>query len=197
MPMNKRFFYFFIIIHFVLFAEVNAGELLTKAQSKFQSLKDLKLSFKASSGKVIKSKGTYYFKKENKSRVELSALTLITDGKTTWSYSHKDKKVIVSNYREDDISMLSISKVITEYPDRCSISEENRKMVLRPKSGELNFNEISIYFTSEYLPAKVEITDKQGETTVITFSNIQTDSGLKEELFQFITPEGTKVIDLR
>lgn len=185
-----------------IFPADSAEELLDSVQNKFDSITDLSADFsRITNGKTDLS-GKFLFKKENKIRLELKNLLLISDGKTSWNYNKKENKVIASNYDESDPSVLSIKNIIYKYPDECSISKEEdgnaEILVLIPgKNSGLNFNSVKLRINNNYLIEEALIEDKNNNIIELQFSNYKTNQNIAESKFSFTPPEGAEFIDLR
>ena len=71
------------------------SRLLKNLQSSFDSLKDFSADFVQLNNGKVNIEGKFFFKKENKLRLELKNLIIVSDGKTNWNYNKRQKKVIM------------------------------------------------------------------------------------------------------
>jgi len=176
--MIKKLILFAAILAVNIFAAGNGDELLRSIKNKYDSVSDMSADFqKATNGKADFS-GKIFFKKENKVRLELKNLTIVSDGKTNWNYNKKDNKVIISEYNDEDPSILSFNEVLFDYPEKCNIAFESENgtdiLVLTPKqSSNLNFNKMKLWINPENLVSKVQINDPQNGIIELTISNYQ------------------------
>lgn len=195
-----------ILSFIIFFLSVNsfsqsAESVLKSLQSKFDSITDLTADFSQSlSGKSTLS-GKLFLKKENKLRIELGNQIIVSDGETTWNYSKKDKKLIISNYDETGSGLLSISYLVYQYPKECeiSLSSEGSKdvLILKPKSKRNNLGEVKLIINKDNLIDKALISNQTTGNMEVSFSNYKLNQKLTDSRFTYSAPEGTTVVDLR
>lgn len=174
----------------------NADETVKSLQGKFNGIKDLSASFKQD-----KMGGTIYFKKDNMYRIELGNLTLVSNGKTTWSYNKKENKVVINDYDETTSSMFSFNSIIKEYPAKCTTvsSKDGGTTVLTftpKKNVKLGFTSAKVWVSGDNLVQKIVI-EKGKNPLQISLSNYKINQNLSNSHFNFIPPKGSKIIDLR
>lgn len=196
-----------LIFSFLLFTftsitfSQNAETVLKSLQNKFDSITDLTANVSQNvSGKTNLS-GKLFFKKENNLRIEFPNQTIVADGKTTWNYNKKDKKVIISNYDETSSGLLSINYLVNQYPSECNLSlsseGDDRILILKPKSKRNNVGEVKLYITKDNLIDKAVISNQATGIMEVSFSNYKLDQKISDSKFSFTPPEGTTVVDLR
>lgn len=191
-----------IILFFSAFGSVSAQEngnkILHSLQTKFNSLKDLTASFVQYTDGTKNLSGKFYFMKENKMRLELGGMTLVTDGTTTWNYNKKLNKLIIDNYDPDNNSILSLKNFIDVIPSKCTVKEKNSgEIELTADSSGLSFSKADIKINSQNLIGELTIYNKNGQVIKINFSEYKLNPGLSGTLFHLNPPKGSKVIDLR
>lgn len=190
-------FFFYSCIGFAQDAE----SVLKSLQNKFDSITDLSADVSQKSNGKSSLSGKMFFKKTNNLRIEFGNQTIVADGKTTWNYNKKDKKVIISNYDESGSGLLSINYLIYDYPADCnlSLSSEGNKQILllKPKSKKNNPGEVKLYITKENLIEKAIISNQTTGTMEVSFSNYKVNQKISDSYFTFTAPEGTTVVDLR
>lgn len=190
-----------LIISSTSFSQSSSNQLLKTLQNKFNSINDLSADFKQSTNGKINLAGKFFYKKENDLRLELKNLMIVSDGTTNWSYNKKENKVIISNYDPSDPSIISLKKIIEDYPAKCEVSDEkengNNVLVLKPGKPGMNFKIAKIYINSAELVQKIILTDQNNALIQIEFSNYKLNQKLNNSTFTFIPPKGSKVIDLR
>jgi len=189
----------------ILFTSVtfsqNAESVLKSLQNKFDSITDLSVNISQRFNSKTKMSGKMFYKKGNNLRIEFPDQTIVTDGKTSWNYNKKNKKVIISNYDETGSGPLSINYLVYQYPAECelSLSQEgnNNVLTLNPKSKKNNFGEVKLFITKDNLIDKTIITNQSNGNIEISFSNYNLNQKLADSQFSFTPPEGTAVVDLR
>ena len=104
--MMKKYF-IFLLVAFFLFQPIKAQntKLLNDLQNHFNSIKDFSADLVQLNNGKVNLEGKLFFKKENNLRLELKNLNIVSDGKTNWNYNKGQKKVIISNYDENDPSV--------------------------------------------------------------------------------------------
>lgn len=179
----------------------NAEAVLKSLQNKFNSINSLSVNVTQKANSKSALTGKMYFKKENNIRVEFPNQLIISDGKTSWNYNKKDKKVIISDYDDTGSGVLSINYLVYQYPSECnlSLSSEDGKqvLILTPKSKRNNFGEVKLFINKDDLIDKI-ITSNQGAGSIeILFSNYSLNPSISDSQFSFTPPEGTSIVDLR
>lgn len=179
----------------------NAEAVLKSLQNKFNSINSLSVNVTQKANSKSALTGKMYFKKENNIRVEFTNQLIVSDGKTSWNYNKKDKKVIISDYDDTGSGVLSINYLVYQYPSECnlSLSSEDGKqvLILTPKSKRNNFGEVKLFINKDDLIDKI-ITSNQGAGSIeILFSNYSLNPSISDSQFSFTPPEGTSIVDLR
>ncbi|MBE0551826.1 MAG: outer membrane lipoprotein carrier protein LolA [Ignavibacterium sp.] len=179
----------------------SAESVLASLQNKFDSITDLTSDIAQKNSGQSSLTGKMYFKKENNIRLEVGNQTIVADGKTSWNYNKKNKKVIISDYDEAGSGLLSINYLVYQYPSECdlSLSAEGSSQILnlKPKSKKNNLGEVKLYISKENLIDKAVISNPGSGTMEVSFSNYRLNQNLSDSKFSFTTPEGTTVVDLR
>jgi len=179
----------------------NAESVLKSLQNKFDSITDLTADVAQKNNGQSNLTGKMYFKKENNIRLELGNQTIVADGKTSWNYNKKNKKVIISDYDEAGSGLVSINYLVYQYPSECdlSLSTEGTSQILnlKPKSKKNNLGEVKLYISKENLIDKAVISNPASGTMEVSFSNYKLNQNLPDAKFSFTEPEGTTVVDLR
>ena len=179
----------------------NAESVLKSLQNKFDSITDLTADVAQKNNGQSNLTGKMYFKKENNIRLEVGNQTIVADGKTSWNYNKKNKKVIISDYDEAGSGLLSINYLVYQYPSECdlSLSAEGTSQILnlKPKSKKNNLGEVKLYISKENLIDKALISNPASGTMEVSFSNYKLNQNLPDSKFSFTEPEGTAVVDLR
>ena len=194
----------------VCFAET-AQEVLEKLRSKYESLDDAEIVFAQKSKYELanieqSTNGKLYYKKGNKYRVELEGQTIVTDGKTVWSYSKQNNQVLIDNFKMDRHA-LTPQKILTGAPDdfyaimvgKESLRDRDTYIVkLVPKEDVSIVKAIKLWVDdSDWLTWKAEVQDINGKQTDYYVNSIKTDLGLADSLFTYYIPKGVEAVDLR
>lgn len=196
-----------IFVNSVSFAQ-DAQEIIKKVQSKYENITDAKATFtqtlKSSGGKANSSSGVIYIKKADKYRIEAGGQIIITDGKTSWSYSPRRKQVVIDNYKDDGNSF-SPNKFLFNYPENFYSDLDGEENVggvdcyiikLTPRSsGSVKSAKLWVD-KNEDLIRKINIVTNESSNTY-SLKDISLNAGLSSSKFSFTPPAGVEVIDLR
>jgi len=197
----KTILSFLILFYSTVSFSQSAESVLKSLQNKFDSISDLSADVTQKSNGKSNLSGKLYFKKDNNLRIEFGNQTIIADGKTSWNYNKKDKKVIISNYDENGAGLLSINYLVYDYPKECdlSLSSEGSKtvLILKPKSKKNTLGEVKLVINKDNLIDKTFITNQASGTMEVSFSNYKLNQNLPDSKFTFTAPEGTTVVDIR
>lgn len=199
--MKNLFIILFVLLFVInLCAQDDAEKQLKALQSKFNSINDLSADVNQQSAGKSNLSGNIIFKKENKIRLELGNLLLISDGKTSWNYNKKENKVIISNYDSEESSIYSINYLIYEYPGECNLSlkKENEMNVLSliPKTKKTGLGKVELWIDKDNLVKRINVTESNSGNYQISFSNYKLNKNVPDSRFSFTPPNGSTVIDL-
>jgi chaperone LolA len=151
------------------------------------------------SGKLIMKKGNRY-------RIDLEGQTIVTDGKSVWSYNKANQQVLIDKYRENPQSF-SPDMVLVNIPENYtptvigkeSLSGHDVSIVkLTPKSSKPVLKCMKVWVDREdWLLRKVQVLELSDNLTTYTISDIRLNTNVADSQFRFDPPEGTETIDLR
>ncbi len=196
-----------IIAIFIFIGTINAQsaeEKVEQLQNKFRTIIDFQAEFKQASDNpnfnVSQSfSGTFYYKKGNKFVIDLSKTKIVSDGQTLWNYDNNQNRTVINSWSEDS-EIISLKKIVFEYPDLCNVSIDKNdfnKLIFIPNSTELNFEQAIISLTKDNLISKIKIIDLTKAEIIFEFSNYKLNKDLPDDFFEFNIPEDSKVIDFR
>jgi outer membrane lipoprotein-sorting protein len=164
----------------------------TSVKADFVQVKSL-----AMLSEKITSKGTFYFKKENKVRLEyhqpFNYLLVINDGKilikddakSTQMDMHKNK--VFQQVNNIIISCVNGSAISsTDFNVKMFENSSQLKLEMKPISKGLKdfFSGIAIFIDKkDYSVIRIEMNEMSGDNTIITFSNKELNGSLDDKLF--------------
>ncbi|OGW17496.1 MAG: hypothetical protein A3K09_06140 [Nitrospinae bacterium RIFCSPLOWO2_12_FULL_47_7] len=128
---------------------------------------------------------------------------LISNSKTLWLYLPQEKqvnKVPVENVYSNNTPALFLAgkgKLMESF-NVFQVLRDGREitLVMVPKREDMNLEKLVLHADQKnYQIIGSTVYDKLGNKTDITFSQIEINPDLPEEMFQFITPEGVEVMD--
>jgi len=189
----------------------DAGTIIKKLQKKYDGIRDASVTFSQHvQFGVTKSEqtfsGKFSMKKGNKYRIEMDQQTIITDGKSVWSFNKINNQVLIDKYKEDPKSF-SPDKVLVNVPGNYnsvllgkekSGEQEVSILKLTPKNEKLNLKWMKIWVDNDdWLMKKIQILDISDNLMTYTLNEIKINSDIADSAFQFVVPDSINVIDLR
>ncbi len=194
------------------------NEILSRLQKKYDKIQDATASFTQNvTFGVTKNEqsfnGKFWMKKGNKYHIETEDQTVVTDGKSVWSYSKNTNQVLIDTYHDDPKSF-SPDKVLVNVPQQYSatvMSKERTgghetivlKLVPKERSshgGEStsNLQWMKVWVDrDELLMKRMQILNVSDNLTTYVIEDLKLNTGLADDEFQYKIPHGAEVIDLR
>jgi chaperone LolA len=189
----------------------DADDIVRRLQKRYDGIRDLTVAFTQTVRYGVTQatqtfEGRLWMKKGNRYRIELEGQTIVTDGKSVWTYSELNKQVLIDNYREDPRSFTPDCALANAPKDYYSTLIEKEKLggtevsvvKLVPKDDKSILRSMKIWVNpSDWLMAKVETLDVSDNVTTYVTKETKVNSGLSDTLFRFETPPGVETVDLR
>lgn len=204
-----RFFILFVTVG-VTYAQ-DAEDVLHKLQRTYESMRDLSASFTQTVRfGVTQSTQTFagklWMKKGNKYRIEMEQQTIVTDGRSVWTYSELNRQVFIDKF-VDDPKAITPERLLATVPKNYLaniVAKEQfdgvETMVLKliPKDSKSSIKSMKVWVNpSEWLMPKVEVIDAADNMTTYVTKDIKINNGIDDKLFHFEAPPETEIIDLR
>jgi len=154
------------------------------------------------------SKGRVFIKKPGMMRWEYKepeAQFIISDGKVIWFYVPIDKQVMISNVTGDidshspNIFLAGSGKLRNIFniglESEGGISQYQYLLRLIPKKSQPNMTKLVIGVNSEDFKIEMStIYDIYGNQTIISFSSIEINKELSDDIFHFEVPQDVRVV---
>lgn len=190
------------------FAEDDAAAVVSKLQSKYESIASIKADFTqevSSKGMpAMKSEGKVWLKKPGKMRWEYKKPAkdlIVSDGKTIWLYQPDLNQVIerpaslsASAMATDFLS--GIGNIEKEFDVKlAALESSNHVLILTPKQEQASLKKLILEVGKENsIVEKTTITDHFGNQTAVTFTNIKLNASMKNSLFKYTPPRGAAIV---
>lgn len=201
-----------LFISFALFpTSDNTERIVSKLQKKYNTIHDATITFSQHVKFGVTNQeqtfnGLFIMKRTNKFRIELEDRTIVTDGKSTWSYSVSTNQVLIDKYKEDP-NGFSPDKIFVNLPKQyitTSLGNEKIdgketsiiKMIPRDDSQMIKWMKIWVD-TDDWLAKKIEILDLSDNVSTYIIKKFQINTGIDDKEFEFKIPTDAEVIDLR
>lgn len=151
------------------------------------------------------STGTFEFQRPSRFRFEYRKpfeQTIVADGQTLWLYD-KDLNQI-SSRKQAKVLASTPAALIASSPDLQSLKRDFDLSVLPDKDGlewvqatpkivEGQLVNMKVGFRGDQLAA-LDILDRFGQRSVLTFNGMQVNSGVTADAFRFTPPKGVDVV---
>lgn len=205
--MIKKIFIIIVFLSQILYAQ-SGSSVIKNLQVKFNKISNLTADFSQdivdfSGKKEMTMHGKFLYEKGNKFRVELKNILIVSNGKTLWNYNKKFNRVVIKKLN-GDASNFMLQKFIFDYPKKCNVKlvknnslEKGYSIILIPRNKKVQFKSIQIWTNKTYMIKKISIKNYNNVTINVQFDHIRLNKSLKDKLFHFIPPEGSKIIDFR
>ena len=122
---------------------------------------------------------------------------IIADGETLWIYDPDLEQVIIQPFNDDIAATPAIlfSGDLDQLDDAYFVTQlAEGRFELKPEQGGSLFDSMIIRF-DQAKPASITLTDTLGQTTHISFSQLELNSSLPGDQFVFQLPDGVDVIN--
>lgn len=189
----------------------SVDEVLSKLQKNYDSVRDLYAEFRQDVTFAVTQhtqtfSGKMWMKKGKKYRIELEQQTIVTDGKSVWTYFPLNQQVLIDSFREDPRAITpdqALVNVPRDYYSTIIGKERIGRMdhillKLIPKDEKSLIKSMKVWVDpSQWLMRKVEVIDVSDTQTTYTTKDVRINTGLADTLFQFEIPPDVEVVDLR
>ena len=148
----------------------------------------------------------YILRKKSKLRLEQADQTIVSDGKSVWTYIPVNQQIIVMP-AEDSKAGIRPDEFLFFYTNQYThtlIGDEmidgvvHYKLHLKANTVLADFPELRIWVDSgEWLTRRVLYADDTGSETVVQFTHIRLNPDMPSGTFTMSAPEGVEVVDLR
>jgi outer membrane lipoprotein carrier protein len=188
------------------------SKIIKELQKKYEQIGNLTAEFTQIeqfklTGTENKTGGRIYIKNGIKLRLETEDQTVVTDGKTVWTYSAMNNQVLIDRVKEGEGSLLP-RDLLFKYPrdyyatllEVVKIDNEKYYNIkLDPKEGVHGYIKTMKMWiqTSSYLIAKIEYTDFNDNVSVLEIRKADTTTNLPDNFFIFEPGQDMQVVDLR
>ena len=182
-------------------------DIVLAVESHYQALTDLtarvtQKNFLKSLNKTQTFEGTLAIKKPGRLRLDYTnSQTIVIDGAMAWFYSKKSEQAVrrtFSDFEHANIPvafLLGASSIRDDF-DAVRPDEKNpRTLDLLPKKPGAIMKKLRIQTDEAGRITGMTIFDKSGNTTDITFTDIQEGVNVDDKLFVFKVPKGTEVVE--
>ena len=192
--------------------KITAEAITKKMQQRIDKVEGLSAEFSISTYMAAlnqhrESSGRLYIlRKKSKLRLEQADLTIVSDGKSVWTYIPVNQQIIVmpaeaskAGIRPDEFLFFYTNQYThTLIGDEMIDGVVHYKLHLKANTVLADFPELRIWVDSrEWLTRRVLYADDMGSETVVQFTHIRLNPDMPSGTFTMSAPEGVEVVDLR
>ncbi|MBD1207728.1 MAG: outer membrane lipoprotein carrier protein LolA [Ignavibacteria bacterium] len=179
----------------------SADEVFTAAQKKYADGASMRIKFVMKSEDI---RGSLALKRGNKYILELSGRTIICNGKTVWNYDVAQKKVVMSDFR-DNPDNISPERIFLNFPRNykpaLTIEKSSNDFLLtlapaKARDQISDMQRVGLRLSREMRLKAVAIFDGSA-LHEWDITDIKPDAGLADSVFEWKPPQGVQIIDLR
>ena len=189
--------------------QMSVDEIAKKMQEKWDSVTDCRGVERATitiNGQQKTTEYEFIFKKPNKFWMHdrTNGILMVSNGSTLWTYDNKSNTVTVMEKISSHTSSTGtidygaiVKDMLERYDVKLLGSEEVAGkdcyvLLLKPKNETINLS-IKMWVEKDYwMPLKMEMSDGIKVTT--EYLNIEINTGVSDDVFEFKPPEGAKII---
>lgn len=183
-------------------AAQSADEVFASVQKKYGEGASMRVRFALKAEDI---RGSLIIKRGNKYILELAGRSIICNGKTVQNYTPADKKVVISDFR-DNPDNISPERIFMNFPrgyhPTLIFDKANKDAILmltpaKPRDQISDMQRVTLRLQQETMKLKgISIFD--GTTThEWTILDIKPDAGIPDSAFEWKPPQGAQIIDLR
>lgn len=192
--------------------KITAEAITKKMQQRIDKVEGLSAEFSISTYMAAlnqhrESSGRLYIlRKKSKLRLEQADQTIVSDGKSVWTYIPVNQQIIVmpaeaskAGIRPDEFLFFYTNQYThTLIGDEMIDGVVHYKLHLKANTVLADFPELRIWVDSrEWLTRRVLYADDMGSETVVQFTHIRLNPDMPSGTFTMSAPEGVEVVDLR
>ncbi len=185
------------------------NHVVDKLQANYGRMKDYRAHFTQVTKikaypRPQKSSGEVFYKKPGKMRWNYDSpekQEIVTDGKTVYMYTPALNQVMKAGFAETGQSRVAeaflsgMGNLKRDFNITTEKSGEDYNVLLLPKDGTDNFMSLKLTVDGKTFHVKrSEMTDIYENVTIVTFSALKVNGGLKNKLFDFKIPKGVDVV---
>jgi outer membrane lipoprotein carrier protein len=188
------------------------SKIIKEVQKKYEQIGNLSADFSQIesfklTGSENETSGKIYVKNGIKFRLETEDQTVVTDGKTVWTYSTMNNQVLIDRVKEGEGSLLP-RDLLFKYPrdyyatllEETKIGNEKYYCIkLDPKEGVQGYIKTMKMWIhpKSYIISKIEYTDFNTNVSTFEIRKADITTVLPDSLFIFEPGSDMQVVDLR
>lgn len=189
-----------------------ADEIIKKVKKKYDEIKTFQAEFVQTSywklaDNVHEQRGKIWLKGKDMFKIQTEDQTVVSDGKTIWTYSQFNNQVIIDHIAtagEDirlpkDIFFKYSEDYHPQYRQDEKINNQDCSVLeLQAKTEDIFIKYMKIWISLKiFIPIKIEQVDINGNSNTYLLNNIQVNVTLNDDVFTYQPPDSVEIIDMR
>lgn len=185
-------------------ASLSAAQILQKSASALLKSGGVTASYTLKTGGVTETGSLSV--KGKKFTISSTGRTIWYDGASLWTYDPTEKEVTLTAPTAADVASVNPYLLVSNYKNEYTARmvkgtvKGTYNVQLTPKNRQ-NFVKSAVLCirASNYLPVRMDVTDRNGTKTVIVISDVRTGLKLSDSVFRYSPKRfpGVKLVDLR
>jgi outer membrane lipoprotein carrier protein len=193
-------------------AEAQSGDasaVMEKVKKRLDGLSTLSCSFRRDHlwkelGKSQVIEGTIRLKNPGKLRVEYPAQTIVSDGKTSWAYTPRNKQVVITRAKEGGEDFPTPRSIFERYAGRKAEYAGTGPVggsvtdILHLIPDTVGEDDVTVWIDRALsFPVRTVETQPNGDVTTSELTKVVINGKLGDDLFTFKAPAGVSAVDMR
>lgn len=203
----KNFFIYTVlalILFNISYSQENMNTLWDKLTKEYGKMSSIQLKFNVSELPALN--GSFKAKNDNRYKIFLNDRIIVSNGKTNWNYSIKDKKVVISEIEDNNASNLSdilFSFSNSFKPNKLAKEQTSNNssyyaLYLLPNTDtDKNIKSLILHIEPQSNNIKTIVLNYNNGVQTWNISDLIINKKIANSEFEFTTPKGVESIDLR
>ncbi|MCX6639013.1 MAG: outer membrane lipoprotein carrier protein LolA [bacterium] len=200
-----------ILYPLMTFAEESEA-IIQRVQKKFESLSTLSLHFEiryhtTGATDTAQDESRLILAKGDKFRLESPSRTIVSDGENIWMYDPQQQQVIIRHANDHQGDLLNPRQILFDYPSKYRVEKVQKGsyagiscdiLTMMPKDPADPTRKLQVWVDrTESYTRKIIVEDTADNIMTFEFENFTSGQNMPENTFNYSTPKGVEVIDLR
>jgi outer membrane lipoprotein carrier protein len=190
---------------------ITGTDVLGRVRSSYDNVNSFQAAFDQTfewrlAGSTQTMRGRFTMKKPNKFRIQTDVQTVVTNGRTVWSYSPATRQVIITNYdpatmplRPDNFLLTFPNEQQTTYIRSERLDGSDHHVIdIVPRDSALGIAKMRVWVDGRSWTAKkVQYTSVNSDVTTYMLRDVQLNASVPDSTFTFTPPRGADIVDFR
>jgi len=192
-------------------AGITGPEILERVRGAYERVSTFSADFDQTfewklAGVVQQMHGRFEMKKPNRFRLQTEVQTVVSDGRTVWSYSPATQQVIINDYDPNTMPMRP-DNFLFSFPDEQHITflrdeqfggADCHVVEVVPRDSTLGIETMQVWVDGRTWTArKVQYTSVGNDVTTYVLKDVRMNPRLDDSTFAFTPPPAADVVDFR